>query len=110
MVYHDVGEVKGAYIQASVGHSVAIFDCGDALDRARDSLPDQPGRQHQAHGADEIRSHAHLVRRDCQLVGTHRLTRGDPSVVLHKYLSHKGINAYIGVHGYNDQEVATATG
>ena len=32
------------------------------------------------------------------------------SVVLHKYLAHKGINAYIGVHGYNDQEVATATG
>ena len=33
-----------------------------------------------------------------------------PSVVLHKYLAHKSINAYIGVHGYNDQEVATATG
>ena len=32
------------------------------------------------------------------------------SVVLHKYLAHKAINAYIGVHGYNDQEVATATG
>ena len=32
------------------------------------------------------------------------------SVVLYKYLAHKAINAYIGVHGYNDQEVATATG
>ena len=35
---------------------------------------------------------------------------GVASVVLHKYLAHKAINAYIGVHGYNDQEVATATG
>ena len=30
VVYHDVGEVKGAYIEASVGHSVAIFDFGAA--------------------------------------------------------------------------------
>ena len=39
-----------------------------------------------------------------------RRPSGLSSVVLHKYLAHKGINAYIGVHGYNDQEVATATG
>ena len=32
------------------------------------------------------------------------------SVVLQKYLAHSGVDAYIGVHGYDNQEVAAATG
>ena len=32
------------------------------------------------------------------------------SVVLQKYLAHNAVDAYIGVHGCDDKEVATATG
>ena len=34
----------------------------------------------------------------------------NPSVVLQKYLAHNAVDAYIGVHGCDDKEVATATG
>ena len=33
-----------------------------------------------------------------------------PSVVLQKYLAHNAMDGYIGVHGYDNQEVAAATG
>ena len=36
--------------------------------------------------------------------------RGETSVVLQKYLAHNAVDAYIGVHGCDDKEVATATG
>ena len=37
-------------------------------------------------------------------------TRVLPSVLFQKYLDHNAMDGYIGVHGYDNQEVAAATG
>ena len=37
-------------------------------------------------------------------------TRVLPSVLFQKYLDHNAMDGYMGVHGYDNQEVAAATG
>ena len=34
----------------------------------------------------------------------------DPSIPFHKYLVHNAMDGYMGAHGYDNQEVAAATG
>ena len=109
-VYGMAGFVRVAPAPALVAGGGLAF-AESALDHAELKVPNvalTPGRIPRQRHHPGLQSQ-HSVTTGATPPSASRTTTS-PSVVLHKYLAHKGINAYIGVHGYNDQEVATATG
>ena len=64
--------------------------------------------QTNSHAIDNAPWNARLLLRIPMANAMANATR-ETSVLLQKYLSHNAVDAYIGVHGYYDQEVAIAT-